>query len=180
MGLPGPLIRESLGSFPGIEHRLEFFHEKEGIRFYNDSTATIPEAAAAAIEAFTDSTIPAESGTRLILVTGGTDKNLNFNPLVQKANAATEIILLSGTGSDKLIPLLKEKDISFHGPFNIIEDAARTALELAYNARKKAAKTDPTSEPKVVVVLSPGSTSFGMFKNEFDRGYQWKETIRRL
>jgi UDP-N-acetylmuramoylalanine--D-glutamate ligase len=49
LGLPVSFVRESLGTFPGIEHRLEFFRETEGIRFYNDTAATIPEAAAAAV-----------------------------------------------------------------------------------------------------------------------------------
>ena len=74
LGLSAPFIAESLGSFPGIEHRLEFFCEKDGVKFYNDTTATIPEAAAAALEAFPQP---------VVLVTGGTDKQLNFGPLVK-------------------------------------------------------------------------------------------------
>jgi len=169
LGLPVSLVREGLGSFPGIEHRLEFFRETEGIRFYNDTAATIPEAAAAAIEAFTGGTDHA-----LILVTGGTDKNLDFSPLAAAAEAAgtdtLDIILLAGTGSDKLKSLFKEAGLSFKGPFDDINDAARTALETARAAAR----------PARTVVLSPGCASFGMFKNEFDRGRQWKEAVCHL
>ena len=185
LGLTAPLIRESLGSFPGIEHRLEFFSETEGIRFYNDSAATIPEAAAAAIEAFTgDNNSLSQNKPYLILITGGTDKNLDFNPLLRavvKAGTILEIILLSGTGSNKLIALLQREGIPFRGPFDSIDKAARTALELGQKFRQQTDRqTDCRAETQITVVLSPGCTSFGMFNNEFDRGTQWKEAVYRL
>jgi len=179
LGLPVSFVRESLGMFPGIEHRLEFFHKIDGIRFYNDTTATIPEAAAAAIEA-----LSAGTETPLILVTGGTDKNLDFSPLIKaaataaKAGALAGIVLLAGTGSDKLIPLLRNEGLSFHGPCGNIDDAARTALDLARESLSSANKTGRNGQ--AAVVLSPGCASFGMFRNEFDRGRQWKEAVRRL
>ena len=182
IGIPASHIQENLGSFTGIEHRLEFFHETNGIRFYNDSTATVPEAAAAAIEAFTYADDESEkSYTRLILVTGGTDKNLDFSPLAKKIKETTaagtdlKIILLSGTGSEKLRPLLQGAGISYYGPFDTIEKAAQTSLELGQETSPSAVQ-----KPVIVTVLSPGCTSFGMFKNEFDRGRQWKEAVRRL
>ena len=168
LGLPLSFIRESLAGFPGIEHRLEFFWEINGIRFYNDTAATIPEAAAAAIETFT-----ADCGekTPLVLVTGGADKNLDFSPLVRailtalKNEISLDIILLAGMGSNTLIVLLKEAGIPYHGPFDSISEAAQAAFETGR-------RTAPS-----VVVLSPGCASFGMFANEFDRGRQWKETV---
>ena len=169
LGLPVSLVRENLGSYPGLEHRLEFFRETEGIFFYNDTAATIPEAAAAAIEAF--------AGSVIILVTGGTDKNLDFGPLARAAQSAREIILLSGTGSDKLIPILKSAGISFHGPFSDINEAACRALELG---RKAAASPLIGQNPRVIAVMSPGCASFGMFQNEFDRGRQWKAAVNKL
>ena len=166
LGVPVLQIRENLGTFPGIEHRLEFFRDINGIRFYNDTAATIPEAAAAAVEAF-------KANTFLILVAGGNDKNLDFTPLLKSAETAGELILLSGTGSEKLIPLLKRAEISFHGPFDKIENAALKALELGKRAQKY-------SNTRIVVILSPGCTGFGMFKNEFDRGRQWKKAVISL
>ena len=112
----------------------------------------------------------------MILVTGGTDKNLDFSPLAKAITTAEidlEIVLLSGTGSDKLIAFLKEAGISCHGPFDNIDSAAQTALELGH-------KTAAVSKSGVSVVLSPGCTSFGMFTNEFDRGRKWKEAVCRL
>jgi UDP-N-acetylmuramoylalanine--D-glutamate ligase len=157
LGLPPAFIRESLGSFPGIEHRLEFVHQWRGLRFYNDTAATIPEAAAAALGAF---------DTPVILITGGTDKNLDFSPLVQAAPRAKALLLLAGTGSDKLKAALDREGIPWQGPFDSVDAAVRALLE--------------TAREGDAAVLSPGCASFGMFLNEFDRGRRWKEAVRRL
>ena len=160
LGGKADTIRSALSTFPGIEHRLELFHESNGIRYYNDSAATIPEAAAVCIEALT---APSTGG--LILVTGGTDKNLDFTPLARTAKKAKAVILLEGTGSEKLIPLLRENDVSYSGPFNDLDKAVHCA-------REKASGAD-------IIALSPGCASFGMFLNEFDRGRKWKEAVLR-
>lgn len=157
LGLKSEAIRDGLGSFPGIEHRLEFFHESKGVRFYNDSAATIPEAAAAAIASFQ---------TPPVLVAGGNDKALDFAPLVAAASHAKAIFLLSGTGSAKLTPMLQAAGIPYGGPFDQLDDAVKAAVSAA-------AEGD-------AVVLSPGCTSFGMFLNEFDRGRKWKEAVNRI
>ncbi len=157
LGFAPPDIREALDSFGGIEHRLEFFLEKRGLRFYNDSAATIPEAAAAAVAAFEKPPV---------LVCGGTDKALDFTPLARAAAGAKAVILLAGSGSDKLVPLLKAANLAYRGPFDRLDDAVAAALEAATGG-------DP-------VVLSPGCTSFGMFLNEFDRGRRFKEAAARL
>ncbi|MDR2049539.1 MAG: UDP-N-acetylmuramoyl-L-alanine--D-glutamate ligase [Treponema sp.] len=174
LGFPAAFVRESLGSFPGIEHRLELFHETAGIGFYNDSAATIPEAAAAAVEAL------AGNGEKsLVLVTGGTDKNLDYAPLVEAAARAKEIVLLEGSGSRKIAPLLRAAGIPFQGPFGNLEAAVTRAVETAGNLVTETAGNTGAGKA-VCVVLSPGCASFGMFKNEFDRGRQWKETVIRL
>jgi UDP-N-acetylmuramoylalanine--D-glutamate ligase len=157
LGLPPAFIRESLGVFPGVEHRLEFFHEAGGIRFYNDSAATVPNAAAAAVRAF-DSPV--------VLAAGGSDKKLDYGPLVEAAKQAKALVLLAGTGSDKLAPLLSGAGLRYTGPLDAVDAAVRAALEAA--------------APGDAVVLSPGCASFGMFANEFDRGRKWKEAVRRI
>jgi UDP-N-acetylmuramoylalanine--D-glutamate ligase len=157
LGLDAGFIRESLGRFPGIEHRLEFFYESGGIRFYNDSTATIPEAAAAAITAFERPPL---------LVCGGTDKELDFTPLATAAGKAGGIFLLAGTGSEKLKRLLDSNGAKYRGPFDSLEAVLCAVLETAAHGD--------------IVVLSPGCTSFGMFRNEFDRGQKWKAAVRQV
>jgi UDP-N-acetylmuramoylalanine--D-glutamate ligase len=166
LGLPPELIRDALGSFPGIEHRLEFFHQAGDVRFYNDSAATIPEAAAAAVAAFREGAGDSRGEPPLVLVTGGSDKNLDFSPLVEATGGLEGVILLAGSGSDKLKGLLAARGIPFRGPFDRIDDTVRAVLEAA--------------RPGSIAVLSPGCASFGMFLNEFDRGDKWKEAVRRL
>jgi UDP-N-acetylmuramoylalanine--D-glutamate ligase len=159
LGLSPDIIRESLGTFPGIEHRLELFHQARGVRFYNDSAATIPESAAAALDAL-------GGEGPVVLVSGGTDKQLDFSPLARAAGRAKAIVLLAGSGSEKLLPLLADAGVAYRGPFDSLDQAVRAALEI--------------TAPGDQAVLSPGCASFGMFLNEFDRGRQWKEAVRRL
>jgi UDP-N-acetylmuramoylalanine--D-glutamate ligase len=158
LGFDAGRVREALGAFPGVKHRLEFFYEAGGVRFYNDSAATIPEAAAAAVDALSRE-------APLVLVTGGTDKNLDFSPLVQAAPKAGAIILLAGTGSEKLKNLFDKAGICYSGPFDDIDLAAQAAFKAAAGGG--------------IVALSPGCTSFGMFLNEFDRGDKWKAAVMR-
>jgi UDP-N-acetylmuramoylalanine--D-glutamate ligase len=159
LGADAREICGALSDFLGIEHRLELFFVKSGVRFYNDSAATIPEAAAACIEALS-------AQAPLVLVTGGTDKNLDFTPLAKAAGKAKAVILLAGSGSEKLIPLLKSAGISYSGPFNELEKA----LALVFDTVKRGD----------IAALSPGCASFGMFLNEFDRGKKWKDAVLRL
>ncbi|MDR0557830.1 MAG: UDP-N-acetylmuramoyl-L-alanine--D-glutamate ligase [Treponema sp.] len=157
LGLSAPFIAESLAAFPGVEHRLEFFFEKNGARFYNDTAATIPEAAAAAVEAF--------SGN-VVLLTGGADKQLDFTPLAKACATAKKVVMLAGTGSVKLQALLDAALIPYAGPYDDLDRAVAACFASA--------------APGDVVVLSPGCASFGMFQNEFDRGRKWKEAVTRF
>ena len=147
-------IGSALARFPGIEHRLEFFREADGVKWYNDSAATIPEAVAAAIGSFEKP---------IILLTGGTDKNLDFTPLAETAGNAKKLFLLAGSGTDKLISMLDARNVHYEGPFANLETLVRAAKEFA-------AKGD-------TIVFSPGATSFGMFSNEFDRGNKFREAV---
>ena len=164
LGVRAEKIHEALAAFPGIEHRLELFHETKEARFYNDSAATVPEAAAACIEALT-------SQGPLVLVTGGTDKNLDFSPLASAAGKADSIVLLAGSGCEKLSHLLDKAGVAYSGPFDDLEKAVNRALEAV-------SKLKNTAHGPVIVALSPGCASFGMFLNEFDRGRKWKDAVR--
>ena len=153
-GAPPASIGSALARFPGIVHRLEYFLESDGVKWYNDSAATIPEAVAAAINSF---------DRPIILLSGGTDKNLDFTPLADVAGKTKKMFLLSGSGTDKLMPMLDERNVPWEGPFANLE-----SLVLA--AKKASSAGD-------IVVFSPGATSFGMFANEFDRGNKFRETV---
>ena len=179
MGVPDDRIKEILQRWPGIDHRLQYFHswKKQNadgttstVKFYNDSCATVPEAAAAASQAF---------GKPVILMTGGTEKGLELTPLIQTLTApdtangelpVKDLYLLAGTATDKLIPELDKAGIKYHGPYNSLE-------ELLNNAKKSLLNDNASEE---VFVFSPGATSFGMFSNEFDRGNKYMAAVKRI
>ena len=151
-------LHSCMQTYGGIPHRLEFFYETEQFKFYNDSAATIPEAAAAAVSAF---------GRPVILIIGGTDKKLDFTALAPQLKKAKALYLLAGTGTDKLMPLLQADCTPYFGPFQNL-----TAL-------LEAVRSEAVGAEQEIVVFSPGATSFGMFKNEFDRGNQFKEEVKK-
>lgn len=153
-GLPSDVVRTRLAGFTGIEHRLEFFAEHRDTRFYNDSAATIPHATVEALKS-----VPQP----IILIAGGTDKNLDFSPLREVIDIPEHIVLLRGSGTDKIILLLKEMGCPYAGPYGSMKEAVIEAFQ-----RTKRGYS---------VVLSPACTSFEMFQNEFDRGTQYKELI---
>ncbi len=156
-GVDAAAIRPAMASFPGVEHRLEFFAEKDEVRWFNDSAATIPQAVGAALESFPGP---------VVLITGGTDKNLDFEPVRRAYRKPRIIILLSGSGTDKLRTILDQDGIEYLGPYTELQAAVREAA-----ARARPADT---------VLLSPGCTSFGMFIHEFDRGRKFKEMVRSV
>ncbi len=198
MGVPAAKAQDILAVYPGIEHRLEYFHswqvpstaESAGktdmqpreVRFYNDSAATVPDAVAAAIRSFRDAPV---------LLAGGTDKGLEFTPFADAAGEACAIYLLAGSGTDKLLPELEQRGISWNGPYASLDDMLNafkadvlTADKTDEPALKAALEIDAAQQSDEAhplnVVFSPGATSFGMFDNEFDRGNKFKAKVTEL
>ena len=156
-GVEPPVIRNALREFSGVPHRMERVRSLRGVDYYNDTTATIPEALAAGVESF-------DCPVRLIA--GGNDKKLEYDCTADAFSEASGIYLLKGTATDKMISLLEEKKISYKGPFASLSDALKAAAGDACEGD--------------AVILSPGATSFGMFINEFDRGDQFRKLAKEL
>ncbi len=156
-GIKTEVIRKALAEFPGVEHRLEMFRVWRGARIYNDSAATIPQATVQAVKTL---------DRPLVLVTGGTDKNIDFSPLAEVAGKPEAIILLAGSGTDKIRPVMDAAGVSYEGPYSDLEPAVRAALSRAREG--------------LSILFSPGCTSFGMFRNEFDRGLRFKACVQGL
>jgi UDP-N-acetylmuramoylalanine--D-glutamate ligase len=161
-GVDPEVVRTALAEFPGIEHRLELFREWKGLRFYNDSAATIPHATVQALKSLDGP---------VVLIMGGTDKNIDFSPLGEVARMPEAIVLLSGTGTEKIRAVLEALGVAYEGPFETLKEAVEAGMARA--AAKRAAEG-------VSILFSPGCTSFGMFLNEFDRGRKFKETVTSL
>ena len=172
MGVEKQRAKEILQTWPGIAHRLQFFHEWNGYKFYNDSAATVPEAAAAATQAF---------GRPVILLTGGTEKGLELDKLTEVLDGTNKdtltpaaIYLLEGTATDKITPALDKAGVEYNGPYPSLNDMLGKLKE----DLEHAPQTSGTEKPPVV--FSPGATSFGMFNNEFDRGDKFMAAVRSL
>jgi len=161
-GLSPLEIKKALPNLKGPLHRLEFVRELLGVKYYNDTTATIPQAACLALQTFE---------RPIILIAGGSDKNLAFEEFAQEIIKKTKrVILLEGKATEKLLFQLKKYgDEIFLASLEIV-DSMEKAVSLA---RKFAEKGD-------IVLLSPGAASFGLFNNEFDRGEKFREAVRGL
>lgn len=163
LGVDPVEIANRIASFSGIPHRLQHIRTWRGIRFFNDSTATIPEAAAASIGSFDDP---------VFLIVGGNDKEVNLPPLIEALPGCRGVFILNGSGSERLLPMLQKHSIEYAGPFDSLGAAFRAAVDSAL--------TTAGGGESPVVLLSPGFTSFGMFLNEFDRGNRFVELVNGL
>lgn len=153
-------IRKALLKITGVPHRLEFVRELKGVKYYNDTAATIPDAAMAALNSFSEP---------IVLIAGGNDKGLEFSKLGKMIAEKTKtVIFLKGNITEKIIEEMK-KNLSSEKEA-IVVDSMEEAVEIA---SQEATEGD-------VVLLSPGATSFGMFLNEFDRGDKFREAVGKL
>lgn len=150
-GIPDETSRRALESFSGVPGRLELVTERSGVKIYNDTTATTPEATLAALHAL--------NPVRPILIMGGTDKGLDMSALTVTLSTATKrIVLLAGTGTNRIRHLLPAAPV-----YSVLTDAVEDAVANAVSGD--------------AILFSPAFASFGMFKNEYDRGDQFNAAI---
>jgi UDP-N-acetylmuramoylalanine--D-glutamate ligase len=153
-------------SLPSVKFRQQIIFKNKKIAIINDSAATSPEATIAALENF------GKGKDKLILITGGTDKNLEFKELVVKIKKYIKkenLYLLDGSATRKLIQKLER--VKYFGENNIIN--------FFENLKDILAKTKKDVK-KGVILFSPGAASFEKFKNEFDRGKKFNELIKSI
>jgi len=153
-GIDNKSIVKGIKKFKGTPYRLQLVREWNGIKFINDTTATIPEAAISALKSFKEP---------IIWIAGGNDKNLDFTCVKEVADIPKKIFLLKGNGTDKLKGFLGNKEIH----------ESNSLKELLDKAVGSAAKGD-------IILLSPGCTSFGLFQNEFHRGDVFNDYVKKL
>ncbi len=163
-GVPLQHIRGAIRAFKGIPGRIETVAIKGGVTFVNDTTATSPDGVIAALDAL------AEGGNRgrIILIGGGTDKNLVFGEWAKEVRKrVAHLVLFDGTATVKMEAALRKA-----GGFAATV-GARDMGEAVRIAAGLAQKGD-------TVLLSPGCASFGLFINEFDRGDRFVRAVRRM
>jgi len=166
--VPSKNIQRIVSDFKGLSGREEFVSQIKGIKYFNDTTATMPEAVIAAIRMVSQES----PKSKIILIAGGQDKNLHYKNLVKEMiKKVSHLILFSGTSSVKIKRELKnfqKKRLLL--PVTSEIHSMQKAVKLA---SKIAGRGD-------IVLLSPGAASFNLFQNEFDRGAQFNKFVKKL
>ena len=148
-------------NFSGLPFRLQKIKEKNNVVFINDSTSTTPIATIKAIDSF--------SRKKIVLLLGGNSKNLPYDELIKRLKEVEKIVLLEGSFTKEILPILKEKyQEKLIGPFDNLKPAVEKAYQIGLGLKD------------AVVLFSPGATSFSMFNNEFDRGESFNKIVYNL
>ncbi len=149
------IIKPAVANFKGVPGRLEFVKSVKGVKYYNDTNATTPEATVAALKAL-------GKNKNIILISGGHDKGLEMNSLLKEIpKYCKSVVLLAGSGTERVKSKIK----------NYIE--VESMKKAVAEAKSLARKGD-------IMLLSPAFASFGMFKNEYDRGDQFNKIVKGL
>lgn len=152
-------MRHVIGSFSGLEHRLEFVSDVAGVQYYDDSFGTTPETAQVAIEAF---------DKPKIVILGGSDKGASFEDLaktITRSNVRSVIVI--GRMGPVIADSLKKLG------YSDVHEGGETMQSIVYKARDLSQSGD-------IVLLSTGCASFDMFDNYKDRGDQFKQAVKEL
>ena len=156
-GVPVDVIRRTLKEFQGVEHRIEYVAEKNGVVYYNDSKGTNPDAAIKGIQAMNRPTV---------LIGGGYDKDSAYDEWIDSFDGKVKKLVLLGATRDKIAETARA-----HG----FED-----IEMADTFEEAFAKCVENAKPGDAVLLSPACASWGMFKNYEERGDKFKELVNNL
>ena len=155
-------IREVARSFGGVEHRIELVREKDGVRYYNDSIASSPTRTIAGLRSFDQ---------KLILIAGGYDKHVPFEPLGPEIVDHVKTLILTGATAPKIeAAVLAAPNYVPGSPEILHEEDFYEAVRLASRVAK----------PGDVVILSPAGPAFDKFKNFAVRGKEYKKTVMSL
>lgn len=157
-------IKNTAASFGGVEHRLELVGEVNGARYYNDSIATSPSRTIAGLYSFNQ---------KVILIAGGYDKNISYEEMGEALAEKVKILILVGPTSGKIEEALRKQVIQ-KGIGKEIQVLRCDSFEDAVSSAYLNAK------PGDIVLLSPASASFDLFKNFEERGNRFKELVYTL
>ena len=158
--VPREVTKNAIEAFSGVPGRLERRGVYQGREVYNDTTATTPDALVVALEAFGGRT------AKPILIAGGADKQLDVSGVPDAIEQyASAVILLAGTGTDRIRNDLKGRSVPVYEAEDMTE-AVMSAFDI--------------SKEGDTILLSPGFASFGLFQNEYDRGEQFNQTVERF
>ena len=154
---------DTIKEFSGVHHRLELVRVIDGVEWYNDSASTSPTRGISALNAF--------DNKEIVLIAGGADKNLDYTPIGRPIVENVRCLILIGQTANKIYEAVKKelelqnKNLDIH-----MCESFKQSLDLA----KRVAKSGQ------IVLFSPASTSFDMFKDMYDRGDRFKEEVMKF
>ena len=157
MGVTLVDIVDACKEFNGLEHRIEFVREKNGVKYYNDSKGTNPDATIKAIDAMKG---------KILLIAGGRDKGIDYGDLIMKVKEKVRYLILIGEAKKKIA--LKAKSLNYN--YIIYADTLEEAVDIA----------NSYSNVGDNVLLSPACSSLDMFKDYEERGEKFKEKVLSL
>ncbi len=153
---------KAIKEFKPVEHRLEFVRELDRVKWYNDSVSSSPTRTIAGLSSFDE---------EIILIAGGYDKNLDYTPIAKPIVEKVKKLILIGQTSNKIYECVKSEAEKQNVKIDIY---MCSSLKETVTLAKRIAK------PSQVVLFSPASASFDMFKNFADRGEQFKKLVNEL
>ncbi|MEX0999286.1 MAG: UDP-N-acetylmuramoyl-L-alanine--D-glutamate ligase [Thermodesulfobacteriota bacterium] len=155
LGCDPVLIQDEINNFEPLEHRNEYVGELSGVKVYNDSKSTSPAATLRALES-----IPSP----IILIAGGKDKGVSFEPLKKLVDEKVRLMILIGESKQRIKAELGEKVPSE------LADSLREALQITKN----------NIQAEDTILFSPACSSFDMFNSYEDRGMKFKEIVKNI
>lgn len=153
---------KAITKFAGVEHRLEFIREINGVKWYNDSIGTSPSRTIAGLNSFDE---------KIVLIAGGYDKHLDYTPIAKPIVENVSALILVGATTEKIYESVTKELKAQNKDMPIVKC---TTLEETISIANKIAK------PGEVVLFSPASASFDMFKNFAERGDLFKKLVNNI
>ena len=151
------VMTTGLGAFSGLPHRLQFVGEQNGMKYYDDSIATTPGSAIAALASF---------DAPKIIILGGHDKGTDYSELIESCQRTAATVIAIGSNGDRIERLCHEADVACIREYGDMQAIVRRASKTAVSGS--------------VVILSPAAASFDMFKSYADRGNQFIAAVQSL
>lgn len=148
--------------FTGVEHRCELVRELDGVKYYNDSIASSPTRTLAGLKAF---------DKKVILIVGGYDKNIPFEPLAYEGYPFIKELIVLGATKDKIKAAFDKL---------ALENDIKVSMNFVSNLEEAVSKARELAEEGDVVTLSPACASFDMFPNFAVRGNVFKEIVMNM
>ncbi|WP_167956898.1 UDP-N-acetylmuramoyl-L-alanine--D-glutamate ligase [Anaerosporobacter faecicola] len=157
LDVPMDVIKKAICAFEAVEHRIEYVTTKRGVKYYNDSKGTNPDAAIKAIQSMS---------TKTVLIGGGYDKNSDYKEWIEAFDGKVKKLVLIGQTKEKIAETARECGFTDYVFADTFEEAMAICIDEA--------------KPGEAVLLSPACASWGMFKNFEQRGEIFKELVYKI